>query len=76
MLLKSINMFMFDKLTRWWVATLSRMNPSLAVFKGFALAIKNLSGLRLFRTPFRMQRVPLDGYCLLIKTCGTILEIW
>ena len=69
-------MFMFDKLTRWWVATLSRMNPSPAVFKGFALALKTFLWIETFRTPFRMYRVPLDGYSLLIKTCGTILEIW
>ena len=52
MLLKSINMFMLDKLTRWWVATLSRMNPSLAVFKGFALALKKIVWIETFQNTF------------------------
>ena len=52
MLLKSINMFMFDKLTRWWVATLSRMNPSPAVFKGFALALKKFLWIETFQNAF------------------------
>lgn len=45
-------MFMFDKLTRWWVATLPRMNPSLAVFKGFALDLKKFVWIENFQDTF------------------------